>query len=190
MFASIEEISPTCLTNPSITGDLGTFQYNSFVLVPSLNFNCSGNTTSLRWEVTQFTGSPNTPRRIDLQIWRQTSSTGANITYTRVYNEVVTVTDSITSANIFTITPTVATTYESGDIVGFYLPGSGETGVVDFPFGNAEGHSYYSVTARSPSSEETLNTQNIEHSVNGNSQIVFEANKAPFLQSKLSYILL
>ena len=77
MFASIEEISPTCLTNPSIMGgNLGSFQANSFVLVPSINFTCSGNTTSLRWEVTQFAGTPNTPRRIDLHIWRQTNSVG------------------------------------------------------------------------------------------------------------------
>ena len=176
MFVSIEEISPTCLTNPSITGGhLGTFQSNSFVLVPSLNFTCSGNTTSLRWEVTQLTGNPNTPRRIELYIWRQTKSMGNNIDYTRVYNEMVTVTESTTLTNIFTITPTVATTYESGDIVGFYIPGSGATGVVEFPFGTAEGHSYYYVTASSPSSEEKLNTQNI-----------VSRTRAPFLQSKLS----
>ena len=178
MFASIEEISPTCLTNPSITGGSGgIFQSNSFVLVPSLNFTCSGNTTSLRWEVTQFAGSPNTPiRRIDLQIWRPTRTPGVNIDYTRVYNEVVIVTDSITSTNIFTITPTVATTYESGDIVGFYIPVPNATGRVEFPFGTAEGHLYYFVTASSPSSEERLNTQNINVS----------RTRAPFLQSKLS----
>ena len=179
MFASIEEISPTCLTNPSITGyHLGTFQSNSFLLIPSINFTCSGNTTSLRWEVTQFTGTPNTPRRIELHIWRQTKNAGNsnNIDYTRVYNETVIVTDSTTSTNIFTITPTVATTYESGDIVGFYLPTQGATGRVDFPFGTVEGHSYYYVSASSPSSEETINTLNI----------VFR-NRAPFLLSKLSY---
>ena len=176
MFASIEEISPTCLTNPSITGrHLGSFQQNSFVLVPSINFTCSGNTTSLRWEVTQLTGTPNTPRRIDLQIWRQTSNTGANVDYTRVYNEMVTVTDSIAATNIFTITPTVATTYESGDIVGFYMPTAGATGPVDFPFGSAEGHSYYTVTPGSPSSEERINTAKI-----------VSRTRAPFLQSKLS----
>ena len=177
MFASIEEISPTCLTNPIVTGDhLGTFGANSFVLVPSINFTCSGKTTSLRWEVTQFGGNPNTPRRIDLQIWRQTKSAGNsnNIDYSRVYNEMVTVTDSTTSANIFTITPTVATTYESGDIVGFYIPTAGNPGQVDFPIGTAEGHSYYYVTASSPSSEETLKKQSL-----------FRAT-APFLQSKLS----
>ena len=130
--------------------------------------------------MTQFVGNPNRPRRIDLQIWRQTKCTGGNIDYTRVYNEMVTVTDS-SAANIFTITPTVATTYESGDIVGFYIPTQGATAIVDFPFGAAEGHSYYYVTASSPSSEETLNT--------ANGKIVFAA-KAPFLQSKLSYILL
>ena len=177
MFASIEEISPTCLTNPSITGGhLGIFQANSFVLVPSLNFNCSGNTTSLRWEVTQFAGNPNTPRRIDLQIWRQTSSTGANIDYTRVYNEVVIVTDSTASTNIFTITPTVTTTYESGDIVGFYIPTQGATGVVEVPFGTAEGHSYYNVTPSSPSSEESFKKQSLFSAS--------ERNRAPFLQSK------
>ena len=178
MFASIEEISPTCLTNPSVTGGhLGIFGANSFVLVPSINFNCSGNTTSLRWEVTQFGGNPNTPRRIDLQIWRQTISIrNNNIDYTRVYNEVVIVTESTTSTNIFTITPTVATTYESGDIVGFYIPTQGATAIaVDLPFGSAEGHSYYYVSASSPSSEEILNTQSI----------VFRT-RAPFLQSKLS----
>ena len=176
MFASIEEISPTCLTNPSITGGhLGTFQSNSFVLVPSINFSCSGNTTSLRWEVFQFGGNPNTPRRIDLQIWRQTRSAGNSIDYTRVYNEMVIVTESTTSTNIFTITPTVTTTYESGDIVGFYIPTHGATGIVDFPFGTAKGHLYYSVTASSPSSEESINPLNI-----------MSRNRAPFLQSKLS----
>ena len=177
MFASIEEISPTCLTNPSITGDhLGIFQSNSFVLIPSINFTCSGNTTSLRWEVTQFAGTPNTPRRIELHIWRQTKNAGNsnNIDYSRVYNEMVIVTDSTAAANIFTITPTVATAYESGDIVGFYLPGSGVTGVVDFPFSSAEGHSYYYVMQSSPSSEE-----NVKH-------LPLFRTRAPYLQSKLS----
>ena len=162
MFVSIEEISPTCLTNPSITGDhLGIFQSNSFVLVPSLNFTCSGNTTSLRWEVTQFGGDPNiTNRRIELQIWRQTNSAGNsdNVDYSRVYYEVVIVTYSSAATTIFTITPTVTTTYESGDIVGFYIPTQGTTGVVELPFGTAEGHSYYYVMQSSPSSKEKLNT--------------------------------
>ena len=175
MFASIEEISPTCLTNPSTEGSGGTFQANSFVLVPAIIFTCSGNTTSLRWKVTQFSGIPNMPRRIDLQIWRSTTTTGVNIDYTRVYNEMVIVTDSTTSANIFTITPTVATTYESGDIVGFYIPTPGTTGVVEVPFGTARGHSCYTVTASSPSSEESITAQNI-----------VLRNRAPFLQSKLS----
>ena len=177
MFALIEEISPTCLTNPNVTGGhLGTFQSNSFVLVPSINFNCSGNTTSLRWEVTQFGGIPNTSRRIDLQIWRQTKSAGNsnNIDYSRVYNEVVIVTYSSAATTIFTITPTVATAYESGDIVGFYIPTQGATGVVEVPFGTAEGHSYHYVRASSPSSEEKL------------SQNVVLRTGAPFLQSKLS----
>ena len=177
MFASIEEISPTCLTNPSITGgNQGIFQSNSFVLIPSINFTCSGNTTSLRWEVTQFGGIPNAPidRRIDFQIWRHITI-GNNIDYTRVYNEMVIVTESTTSTNIFTITPTVATSYESGDIVGFYIPTAGEIGQVEVPFGTAEGHSYYYVIASSPSLEERLNTLNS----------VFRT-RAPFLQSKLS----
>ena len=177
MFASIEEISPTCLTNPSITGDhLGIFQSNSFVLIPSINFTCSGNTTSLRWEVTQFTGTPNTPRRIELHIWRQTKNAGNsnNIDYSRVYNETVIVTESTTSTNIFTITPTVTTTYESGDIVGFYIPVPNATGVVEVPFGTAEGHLYYYVMQSSPSSEENVKRQPLFRT------------RAPFLQSKLS----
>ena len=166
--------SLTCLTNPSVTGGpRGIFQANSFVLIPSLNFTCSGNTTSLRWEVTQFGGDLNTPiRRIDLQIWRQTNSSGNNIDYTRLYNEMVIVTYSST---IFTITPTVTTTYESGDIVGFYIPTQGATRVVEVPFGSVEGHSYYYVTVSSPSSEESINPLNI-----------MSRNRAPFLQSKLS----
>ena len=171
IFALIEEISPTCFTNPSITGThLGIFQRNSLVLAPSLNFTCSGNTTSLRWEVTQLTGDSNTPKTIELQIWRQTSSHMNNIDYTRVYNEMVTVTDS---TSIFTITPTVATTYESGDIVGFYIPGSGE--LLQIPFGSARGNSYYEASV-SPDATVRINTMA--------TRIVL--TKAPFLQSKLS----
>ena len=115
----------------------------------------------MRWEVTQFGGDPNiTNRRIELQIWRQTNSAGNsdNVDYSRVYYEVVIVTYSSAATTIFTITPTVTTTYESGDIVGFYIPTQGTTGVVELPFGTAEGHSYYYVMQSSPSSKEKLNT--------------------------------
>ena len=113
---------------------------------------------------------------MELQIWRQIASNENTIDYTRVYNEMVIVTDSTTSTNIFTITPTVATTYESGDIVGFYLPTQGASGRVEIPFATAGDHSYYSVANYSPSDTERITV---------NQQVVY--TKAPFLESK-SYI--
>ena len=103
----------------------------SQVIIPSLNFTCSGNVTSWLLARGELQGSENTDAFVELQIWRPVS--GDNTEYTKIGSTTINVSGG--QQNQYPPLP-----FQAGDILGYYRSA--------FPLileNVASGRSFYSI---------------------------------------------
>lgn len=106
------------LLSSSFTGSLINEWEPSFVILPSLRFNCSGNI--VKWTIGGIY-RPNGGDSLNLQIWRRMGNSTS--VYERVNGRDTVLTPSSNYRNdVFELIPNNPIPVEPGDVIGVYVP--------------------------------------------------------------------